>query len=174
MQPSPDHSSLELWVMESSTVKPFPLPAVWRSECSSNFFSFSKNNKLGGIIWCQTGYILFDDHLISFYSKITTGYRTCEHRNKPEYTEGKQMYTVTTLVYICLDQTVLRNIPVSLYIHYSPGHCGSMPGITNQSHMAVSFHHSVLLCYQWHHLLLVGVLCFRATMLFLCRALFLM
>lgn len=34
--------------------------------------------------------------------------------------------------------------------------------------MPDSFHHSILLSYQWHHLLLVGALCFRAMMLLLC------
>lgn len=43
------------------------------------------------------------------------------------------------------------------------------PGMFNPSHMSNSFHHSILLFFLWHHQLPVGALCFRATMLFLCR-----
>lgn len=67
------------------------------------------------------------------------------------------------LLYISSDQRVWGNISASLHVLHSPG-------LTNQSHMSDSFHHSILLSYQWHHLLLVGALCFRAMMLFLCRA----
>lgn len=109
--------------MESSTIEAFTLAAVWTRECSSN----SNNNKLKGIIWCQTGFYT------SWCSFTLNNYSAQEDRNKPEYIESKQTYKVLGS------------------ISSNPTYCGRMPGMTTQSQMSESFHHSILLFYQWHH-----------------------